>query len=245
LTISNPGGFVEGISLNNLLDAEPHGRNPALADVLKRIGLAERTGRGIDRIFEGSLLYGRALPDYSASNDRSVRHFISKGVPDRGFVKMITEEQKRIGRSLPIYALLVLNALKQMHRGTIEEISSLSNLTESRVRTTIEGLVTSGLVEAIGTSRQRTYLLSSRVYEKTNDLLGYVRQKNIDVLRFEELVLSLAAKQGRVTRGDVVELLHIEPSRAYQVLKRLADSNKLELIGKGRYAHYVPRTTNS
>lgn len=153
-------------------------------------------------------IHGRALPDYSASNDRSVRHFISKGVPDRGFVKMITEEQKRIGRSLPIYALLVLNALKQMHRGTIEEISSLSNLTESRVRTTIEGLVTSGLVEAIGTSRKRTYLLSSRVYEKTNDLLGYVRQKDIDVLRFEELVLSLAAKQGRVTRGDVVELLH-------------------------------------
>ena len=86
LTISNPGGFVEGISLDNLLDAEPHGRNPTLADVLKRIGLAERTGRGIDRIFEGSLLYGRALPDYSASNDRSVRLFISKGVPDRGWL---------------------------------------------------------------------------------------------------------------------------------------------------------------
>lgn len=86
LTTSNPRGFVEGISLNNLLDTEPHGRNPALADVLKRIGLAERTGRGIDRIFEGSLLYGRALPDYSASNDRSVRFFISKGVPDRGWL---------------------------------------------------------------------------------------------------------------------------------------------------------------
>lgn len=102
-----------------------------------------------------------------------------KGGPDRAFVKMITEEQKRIGRSLPIYALLVLNALKQMHRGTIEEISSLSNLTESRVRTTIEGLVTSGLVEAIGTSRQRTYLLSSRVYEKTNDLLGMSARKTL------------------------------------------------------------------
>ena len=69
--------------------------------------------------------------------------------------------------------------------GTIEEISSLSNLTESRVRTDRRS-VTSGPVEAIGTSRQRTYL-SSRVYEKTNDLLGYVRQKDIDVLRFEEL----------------------------------------------------------
>ena len=52
LTISNPGGFIEGINADNLLDAEPHGRNPVLADAMKRIGLAERTGRGIDRIYE-------------------------------------------------------------------------------------------------------------------------------------------------------------------------------------------------
>ncbi len=239
LTISNPGGFIDGISLNNLLDAEPHGRNPTLADVLKRIGLAERTGRGIDRIFEGSLLNGRLLPDYSGSNEQSVRLFISKGVPDRGFIKMIAEEQKRIGRTLPIYSLLVLNALKQMQRGTIEDIRIQSGLTEARVRTTIEGLVTSGLVEAIGNSRRRTYLLSSRVYDATNDLLGYVRQKNIDDLRFDELVLSLATKQNRVTRGDVMDLLHISPSKSYQVLKRLVDANKLELVGKGRYAYYV------
>ena len=43
LTIANPGGFIEGVSINNLLAAEPHGRNPLLADVLQRIGLAERT----------------------------------------------------------------------------------------------------------------------------------------------------------------------------------------------------------
>ncbi|MPM88335.1 hypothetical protein SDC9_135437 [bioreactor metagenome] len=36
LAISNPGGFIEGINIHNLLDAEPHGRNPVLADALKR-----------------------------------------------------------------------------------------------------------------------------------------------------------------------------------------------------------------
>ena len=66
-----------------MLDAEPHGRNPALADAMKRIGLAERTGRGIDRIFEGSLLYGRLLPDYSNSTQSSVKLFIPKGPTDK------------------------------------------------------------------------------------------------------------------------------------------------------------------
>jgi ATP-dependent DNA helicase RecG len=45
LTISNPGGFVEGVTLENLLVTEPRPRNPLLADISKRIGLAERTGR--------------------------------------------------------------------------------------------------------------------------------------------------------------------------------------------------------
>lgn len=72
MTISNPGGFVEGVNLDNLLVADPRSRNPLLADVIKRIGLAERTGRGIDRIFEGMLRYGRNAPDYSMSSTYTV-----------------------------------------------------------------------------------------------------------------------------------------------------------------------------
>ena len=35
LVISNPGGFVEGVTLNNLLTTEPRPRNPVLADALR------------------------------------------------------------------------------------------------------------------------------------------------------------------------------------------------------------------
>ncbi len=68
LTMSSPGGFVEGITLQNLLVTAPRSRNPLLADIVKRIGLAERTGRGIDRIYEGMLRYGRPAPDFSMSD---------------------------------------------------------------------------------------------------------------------------------------------------------------------------------
>lgn len=239
LTISNPGGFIEGVSIDNLLDAEPHGRNPALADALKRIGLAERTGRGIDRIFAGSLHYGRLPPNYRGSSERKVRLFIPKGVPDKTFVSMIVKEQQRIGRTMPIYSLVVLNSLRQMQRATVHDIYKDVKLDEARVKTTLENLVTSGLVEAIGVAKRRSYRLSSRVYKKADDLAGYIRQSDIDEIRFEELVLKLVKEQGRVRRGDVVELLHIEPSQAYRVLRGLVDADQLVLVGRGRYAHYV------
>lgn len=240
MTISNPGGFIEGINADNLLDAEPHGRNPVLADAMKRIGLAERTGRGIDRIYEGSLLYGRLLPDYSQSTDSSVRLFISRGLPDKVFVRMISEEQKRVGHSLPIYSLLILNVLKQLHQATLHEISQVLKREESRLKVVLETLVESGLVEALGNGRGRNYMLSSKAYG-ADKAAAYVRQKGIDEIRYPELVLELARKQGEVRRADVVTLLHISAPKAYRLLRRLQEEGKLALHGKGAGAYYTVR----
>lgn len=38
LSISNPGAFVEGVTLDNLLMTKPHPRHPLLADMSKRFG---------------------------------------------------------------------------------------------------------------------------------------------------------------------------------------------------------------
>jgi len=240
LTISNPGGFIEGINIHNLLDAEPHGRNPVLADALKRIGLAERTGRGIDRIFEGSLLYGRLLPDYSASTDSRVSLFIPKSMPDKAFVKMLADEQQRIGRSLPIHSLLVLNSLKHFHRASLRDITEDINSEETKVKSVIESLTEAGLVEAAGSGKGRYYILSSKIYRNADNTVGYVRQTGIDKLRYSELVLKLAKTQGYVTRGNAAELLHITPPQAYRILENLAANKKLKLTGKGKYAKYIP-----
>lgn len=239
LTISNPGGFIEGITIDNLLSAEPHGRNPALADALKRIGLAERTGRGIDRIFEGSLSYGKSLPDYSESSEVMVKLFIPRCLPDKTFIKMIAEEQSRIGRSLSINALLVLNALKDTRRMNIHDLAQSVHLTEQKVRMVAEKLLESGLIEAEGTGKGRTYILSASVYQISNNTVGYVRQKGIDRIRHPEIVLQFARNNhGVVTRKDVIALLHVSQGQAYRLLSKMVSDNLLVLIEKGKYSYY-------
>ena len=238
MTISNPGGFIDGIRADNLLDAEPHGRNPALADAMKRIGLAERTGRGIDRIFEGSLLYGRLIPDYSNSTQSSVKLFIPKGPTDKAFICMVSEEQQRLGRSLPIHLLLALDAVKQLHRASVQDVAERIHTDEGRVRVVLETLVESGLVERLGNGRGRYYIMSSRYSKKTNNAVEYVRNRDIDALRHQELVMQLAQTKGEVTRADVVELLHVTPSQAYRILQKLKDAGQLSLEGKGAGAKY-------
>lgn len=239
LTISSPGGFIEGVNLKNLLSVEPHGRNQVLADALKRIGLAEKTGRGIDRIYEGSIVYGRPLPDYSETTSTCVKLFIQRAEPDLAFTKMISNEENRLGRSLPINSLLILSALQNQRRLSIQELSEITNITEMRAKANIEKLVEAGLVDATGTSKSRSYILSSKVYKEQDNLVGYVRQTGINAVKYEAWIMELVQKQGgTITRDNVIELLNVTPSQAYRLLKKLTDKEKLRLVGTGRSAYY-------
>lgn len=239
LTISSPGGFIEGVNLKNLLTVEPHGRNPVLADALKRIGLAEKTGRGIDRIFEGSIVFGRPLPDYSETTSTYVKLFIQRAEPDLAFTKMISNEENRLGRSLPINSLLALSALQNQRRLTIAEFAETMNIGEMRAKAVVEKLVEAGLVEASGNNKSRFYILSSKVYKEQDNIVGYVRQTGIDAVKYEAWIMELLQKQGgKVTRDNVVELLNVTPSQAYRLLKKMSDKGKIRLVGSGRAAYY-------
>ena len=238
LTIANPGGFIEGVSINNLLTAEPHGRNPQLADALKRIGLAERTGRGIDRIFEGSLIFGRSLPDYSASTSVTVSLFIQRSKPDRQIAQLVSNEQNRLGRPLSINTLLVLNTLKDLPKSTISQISEAINISETATKGILDTSIDAGLVEGYGNGKNRTYILSPKVYKAQAEKIGYVRQVDIDETRYPELIINLAKNTDFLSRADVVQLLRVSPSKAYNLLKKLVEHGQLEPVNKGHYAKY-------
>lgn len=239
LTISNPGGFIEGITLENLLTAEPCGRNPLLSDALKRIGLAERTGRGIDRIFEGSITFGRPWPDYSESTSKQVTLFIPRAKADTEFIQMVMDEQKSIGHPLAINTLLILSVLYSERKVSEHDLAERIHISLTRLKPLIETLIERGVVEEIGRTSQRMLMLGQKVYRKTGKSKEYTRQRGIDQVRFPEMILKLAESQnGAVTKTDVAELLHVSKPKAYELLQQLCEERQLVLTGRGRYAKY-------
>ena len=238
LIIANPGGFIEGVTIKNLLTAEPHGRNPQLADALKRIGLAEKTGRGIDRIFEGSLVYGNPLPDYSNSTTVTVSLFIPRSKPDPQIARLVSNEQNRLGRPLTLNTLLVINVLKDLPRSNIQTLCEATKLSEITTKNILDNCIESGVVDAYCTGKNRTYILSPKVYSTKSKRIGYVRQVDIDETRYPELIINMAKTNDFISRADVIQLLHVDDNKAYRLLKALVDQDLLEPINKGRYAKY-------
>lgn len=239
LVISNPGGFIDGVTLKNLLTVEPHGRNPSLADAMKRIGLAEKTGRGIDRIYEGSIMFGRPWPDYSESTNKTIKLFIQRAKADLPFIKFLADEQNRVGKPLSIYSLMILSLLNSERRASLDRIVNATNLSENKIHSALENMVETGLIEGLGKGKERVYILGKRVYRENKEYLEYVRQTDIDKIRYPELVMKLArTKNGIISKKDVIDLLHIPSSQAYTILRHLQNDGKLQLLYGGKYAKY-------
>jgi len=238
MLITSPGGFPRGITLDNLLVHEPTPRNPRLADVFRRVGLVERTGRGIDRIFFEVLRYGRPAPDYSQSDSLSVRLVLSGSQASLEFTQLVSEQQG-LGRRLTVDHLLVLDLLRRERRTNASTAASSIQKSDPVARTVLEQLVEWGLVEARGERRGRVYHLSAAAYRRLGEAGGYVRTRGFDKIRQQAMVSEYVRAHGSIRRADVAELCTLTPREASRLLDEMTRSDRLVRRGSRRGSYYV------
>ena len=95
-------------------------------------------------------------------------------------------------------------------------------------------LTESGLIESAGTGARRTYMLGAKVYRRSGKVMEYVRQSDIDRVRYSELIIKLIHEQKTVSRNDVMELLHLSANQAYYQLRKLVDEGRIRKVGSGK-----------
>ena len=236
LFIANIGGFLEGITLENILVHEPKPRNPLLTESLRRIGLVETTARGIDKIYLGQLLYGRPVPDYTQSDSDNVRLNLRGKDASLPFAAFVFEQDKE-GRNLTLDELLALNHLQHERRAEAQIIGNLTQQGESHGRAVLERLVERGLVEGRG-ERPRAYHLSASLYRRLGTPSGYVRTHGFDAIQQEAMVLQFVHAHGRITRREAAELCSLSSSQASRLLRKLAKDSKVKATGIQRGSYY-------
>ncbi|MBI3913078.1 MAG: AAA family ATPase [Chloroflexi bacterium] len=237
IEVSNPGGFVEGVRLDNLLTVPPTPRNPRLADAFKRIGLVERTGRGIDTIFEGQLRNGRPAPDYSRSNDAAVIIVLPSGSANLDFARFVIE-QEQAGRRLGLDDLLILNEIQRERRIDLARAMELTQKPTAPVRSSLEHLVELGLIDARGEKKARVYHFSPAVYRALGLSSAYVRMRGFEPIQVEAMVTQFVQAHGKITRAEAAELCHLSEPQAYRLLKEMSGRGMLKQVGRGRGSYY-------
>ncbi len=148
IEISNPGGFPEGVRLDNLLVTAPRPRNPLLADACKRAGIVERTARGIDTIFYEQLRNSRPAPSYARSNETTVSLVLlgdkAGYVRQRGFEPLQQEQ-------------MVLQYVEKHGRITRREAAEPCRLSSDQAYRLLTRLATEGRIVRHGSKKGARY----------------------------------------------------------------------------------------
>src|SRR5690606_4893123 len=230
---------VDGVTLANLLVTEPRPRNPTLADAMKRIGVVERSGRGVDKIFRGMLKFGRPAPDYSYTTAQSVVLRLPTAEADLEFRRLVVEHERTTNAELPIDSLIALATLRELKRLSADALAERIQRDVTSAKRTLEALTEAGMVEAHGATRGRSYTLSASLYQVVGNKAAYTRQAGFSPIQHEQMVLSYVQQHGQIKRAEVMDLCRLTEDQAWQLLKRLVSAEKLVKHGERRWSFYT------
>ena len=225
LVIESPGGFPHGITKENIIYKQQP-RNRLIAEIFGLCGLVERSGQGMNLIYELSVKEAKALPDFTGTDSHSVCLTLNGLVLDSNLLLVLEKIGNEQMKSLSTDDFLLINAL---YHGT--------KLTDG-LRARIKRLVDLGIVESSGHGK---YILARRLYSAVGRSGVHTRLIGLDRDTNKALILKHIISNG--TNGTPLkELQQVLPGHSINqlqfLMRELRDEGKIYLTGKTKSARW-------
>lgn len=225
LVIESPGGLPNGISLDNILDRQIP-RNRRIAEILALCGLVERSGQGMNIIYETSVKEAKPLPDFTGTDDSFVSLALNGLVIDKQMLSVINRIGNERLDTLTTTDFLTINAL--YHDMPLD----------SQMQERLKHLTEMGIVEHIGRSK---YVLARSLYSAVGKSGVHTRIIGLDRDTNKELLLKHMREKG-VEGAPLRELQQVLPghnrSQIQVLLRELRDADRAYCVGKTHAARW-------
>ncbi len=231
LEVVSPGGFPPGITPANVLDQQSP-RNRRLAEALARCGLIERSGQGMNLMFERAIRQGKPLPDFTGTSAHEVRLCLNGLVSDPAFVRFMERLGEETLRSFSTHDFLVLDHL---HRE--------QPLTDT-LRARLPRLLEMGAVESNGgRGKGARYLLARRLYDALGARGVYTRKKGLDRDTNKALLLQHIQRHA-ATGARMAEFKQVLPAlgrgQIQALIQEMANDGQVRLLGRTKAGRWYP-----
>lgn len=226
LEVDSPGGFPLGINVDNILDRQ-NPRNRRVAEILTKCGLVERSGQGMNLIYEELIKQSKPTPDWARTDQYQVGLTLHGTVEDPAFVRFVEKVARELTVSFGTHDWVILAHAargEKIPRGEEGRVARLLDL---------------GLIERVG----KKCMLSRRFYEFVGQKGAYTRKKGLD--RGHNLALLLKhIEENRAAGSPREELLQVVPSLSESdiksLLRTLKRQGKAHPVGTKRAARWFP-----
>ena len=219
LEVDSPGGLPHGITLENILDRQKP-RNRRIAEICTKCGLVERSGQGMNLIYEDLIKASKPEPDFSRTDAYQVGLTLHGTVGDPAFIRFVEKVGKETTTSFTTHDWVIFSLASRGEK--------IPKGQEKRVRKLMEF----GLIER---GKGRTFILAHRYYAITGQKGVYTRKKGLD--RDQNLALLLKhIVKNKETGSKLEELRQVLPALSASQVQSLVRSlqRKGEVFLKGR-----------
>jgi ATP-dependent DNA helicase RecG len=216
--IKSPGGFVSGVNADNALFVEGKWRNRLIMETLEKVGLVERAGVGLDRIFKKTIKDGKGLPYFEDGDDVILN--IPAKIKDLNFVYFLEKIAKEKQISID-------------HIRDFVELESIREKGESSDKERVNNFFKNGIIEKIGKTRGIKYILAKEFYEFIDERSEYTRKKWLSKEQQKQVLYTFFKQHKKGRMRDFNELFE-NKLKKYQInrlLSELKDENIIILDG--------------
>lgn len=217
LRITSPGGFIGGITPENVLRHEPIPRNRTLANAFVKLRLVESAGVGRKRIFRETLRYGKRLPKYESSpTSVTLRLFNSGASPQlAALVSRLDAQHQNVG----LDTLLLLDAFREQTYLDTAQAAAVLQLSREEARMELDTLSQPplSLIERRGHTQTATYYLAKGIAKELKGKAAYTKAKGLNPVRYAEMVREYLRDHQTITNGELRELLGLGDSPSAKV----------------------------
>jgi ATP-dependent DNA helicase RecG len=226
IAVTSPGTLPEPVTIENIRFQQA-ARNDRVLGALRRFGLAEDLGKGVDRMQDDMAAELLDAPEFTEDGSFFTVTLRLGGVVtprERAWVR----ELVRSGRLDPSGAAIVVAVAR--HGDTSNgEVRSLLDIDSVEARSLLQTLVTSGVLVRRGQRGGARYELAPEIGIPTN-----VRHTDTEL---DEIALRLAGA-GAITNAQLRAETGVDRQLALDVLRRLVDTGKLVQHGTKRGTRY-------
>ena len=226
LVVESPGGLPYGITLENILNRQLP-RNRRIAEMLALCGLVERSGQGMNLIYELSIKEAKQLPDFTGTDDNFVSITLNGVILDTKMLSLISRIRAERMETFSTGDFLVIHAL--YHGAPISD----------DLRPNCKRLTEIGIIEHIGRNK---YVLARGLYAAAGKAGVYTREVGLDRNTNKELLFS-HIKQSGSQGTPFSELQQVLPghsrSQLHSLLYDLRKEGRVNYRGKNRGAKWI------
>jgi ATP-dependent DNA helicase RecG len=242
LEISNNGGFIAGITPENILHHQPAARNPLLVEALTRLRLVNRSNLGIGRMFHSLLWEGKEPPAI-----REIGESVLVSFPKRELnaaFRLFVAKESRNGRSLGVDELLLLQYLLQHPEVDTATAAALCQRSDAEIRerlATMEGL---GYIEHGGAGRGAYWCIHPVLYSRLADNEQAENRRRIDWEAAKTRVLSILMDRAKrnepgLSNKEIRQITYFDRGQAYRLMQELlAENHQVVQVGQKRWTRY-------